>query len=76
MSIPSSGRISFNDLRVELGVPSQAPFKLGEAERGTYATINPNSNVVNADPARISEFYGYTQDTTITNVGTTFYTLT
>lgn len=75
MALPSSGIIRFSDIRTELGVPNQAPFKLGEAERGTYATINPNSTVVASNPARISEWYNYGQVTSPENTGIVYYTL-
>lgn len=61
MSLPSSGILRFSDIRTELGVPNQTPFKLAEAERGTYAPINANSSVTGSNPARVSEWYGYTQ---------------
>lgn len=61
MVLPSSGQISFNDLRVELGVSSQAPFSIASASAGTYATINTNSPVYPdaAAPHLISEWYSY-----------------
>jgi hypothetical protein len=64
MTLPASGsRISFNDIRTEINVPSQAPFKIGEAERGTYSNINYNSNVVNSNPAKLSEWGSYSHIT-------------
>ena len=60
MTLPASGsRISFDDIRTEINVPSQAPFKLGDAERGVYSEINYNSNVVNSNPAKLSEWGSY-----------------
>lgn len=61
MTLPSSGQISFDQIRIELGVPSQAPFSLDEAENGTYSTINrcgttwPGGD----NPASITEWYSY-----------------
>jgi len=61
MALPASGTISMNDIRVELGVPSQSPMSLEAASIGTYATINtcspsrPNSSA----PYAISEWYSY-----------------
>jgi hypothetical protein len=61
MALPASGQLSMNDIRVELGVPSQAPMSLQAASIGTYATINtcspsrPNSS----SPYAISEWYSY-----------------
>lgn len=62
MTLPASGQISFNDLRVEIGVPSQAPFSIADAATGVYGPINtsspsfPNSST----PHQISEWYSYT----------------
>lgn len=61
MPLPSSGQISFSNLRTELGIPSQAPFSITSAATGGYVTINqsspskPNSTA----PHAISEWYGY-----------------
>ena len=61
MALPASGPLSMNDIRVELGVPSQAPMSLEAASIGTYGTINtcspsrPNSSA----PYAISEWYSY-----------------
>ena len=64
MTLPASGsRISFNDIRTEINVPNQAPFKIGEAERGTYSNINSNSNVINSNPAKLSEWGSYSHIT-------------
>lgn len=66
MALPLSGTISMNDIRVELGVPSQSPFSLSAASVGAYATINicsasrPNST----SPYSISEWYGYNHSAT------------
>jgi len=43
MTLPASGQISFNDLRVELGIPTQAPFSITTAATNGYVTINTNS---------------------------------
>lgn len=66
MTLPSSGPISFNDIRIELGVPSQAPFSLDAAENGTYATIQQcaTPRPSSANPASISEWYGYNHSAT------------
>lgn len=74
MTLTGSGQISFNDIRVELDVPSQAPFSLASAATDTYGYINrctgmyPNSSA----PHAISEWYGYDHSDT----GSLFYTLT
>jgi hypothetical protein len=64
MALPASGsRISFDDIRTEINVPNQAPFAIGEAERGSYSQINYNSSVVNANPAKLSEWGAYSHIT-------------
>lgn len=61
MALPTSGLISANNIRTELGIPSQAPFSITSAATGGYVTINqsspskPNSTT----PHAISEWYGY-----------------
>jgi hypothetical protein len=66
MALPSSGPLSFNDIRIELSVPTQAPFGLDEAENGTYAVINQCSpeKPSSANPAQILEWYGYNHTAT------------
>lgn len=61
MALPSSGPISMSMVRTELGVPTQAPFSLNTAEDGGYATLNTCSydRPSSANPASISEWYGY-----------------
>jgi len=63
MTLQGSGQISFNDLRVEMGISGQAPFSITSASTGLYATINatspggfPNSTA----PHSLSEWYSYT----------------
>jgi hypothetical protein len=61
MALPASGPISMNDIRVELGFPSQSPFSLYTAETGGYVLLNqcstfrPNGST----PDRIAEWYSY-----------------
>ena len=61
MALPSSGTIGMNQIRTELGIPSQAPFSLDTAENEGYVALNqcsanrPNSS----NPAAISEWYSY-----------------
>jgi hypothetical protein len=61
MALPTTGSLSFNDIRIELDVPSQSPFGLDEAENGTYATINQCSaqKPSATNPAEVLEWYGY-----------------
>ena len=73
MPLPSSGVIKFSDIRTELGVPNQTPFKLGEAERGTYTNINYNSTLTNTNPARVSKWYNYTQSPPLVGYGEGIY---
>ena len=40
MALPSSGQISMDDIRVELGVPSQSPFSMNVARQGGYVPLN------------------------------------
>jgi hypothetical protein len=64
MALPGSGQISFNDIRIELGISSQAPFSINTAvtdgyDPGTvdrqFATSFPNSTT----PHSVSEWYSY-----------------
>lgn len=66
MALPSTGTLSFNDIRIELGVSGQSPFGLDEAENGTYAVINQCSPDPPSatNPAQISEWYGYNHTAT------------
>lgn len=61
MALPSSGQISFNDLRTELGIPSQTSFSITSAATGGYVAINQNSpsKPNSTAPHAISEWYGY-----------------
>lgn len=61
MALPSSGQISMNDIRVELGIPTQSPFSLSDAVNGVYVTINtcsPNFPST-TPPYNLSDWYGY-----------------
>ncbi len=64
MALPASGPLSFNDIRVELGISSQSPFSIATAvtdgyDPGTvdrqFATTFPNSTT----PHAVSEWYSY-----------------
>lgn len=62
MVLPASGQISFNDLRVELGIPTQAPFSITTAATNGYVTINTAGSANSPDtsaPHAISEWYNY-----------------
>jgi hypothetical protein len=76
MALPSSGQISMNQIRTELGIPSQTSFSLDTAENGGYVAINTNSpfRPNSGNPAAMSEWYSYNHSAagctapTITNV--------
>jgi len=63
MALPPNGIISMDDIRVELGVPSESPFGINEARLGTYVAINqfsaskpPSSGTVS-----LASWYSYSQ---------------
>jgi len=62
----SPNQISFNDIRIELNVPSQASFNLRSASIGFYAAIQqcqtPTPNT--ATPDAIGEWHGYNHSAT------------
>ena len=61
MALPASGTISMNDIRTELGIPSQSPFGLNQARSGSYVALNIYSS--HLPPATgacsISDWYNY-----------------
>ena len=61
MALPSSGEIKMSQINTELGRTSTAAISLDDAENGTYATINTSSSSYpdSANPAKMSEWYGY-----------------
>jgi hypothetical protein len=61
MALPASGTISMNDIRVELGFPSQSPFSLYSAETGSYVLLNKCSTYVpnGSTPDSMAEWYSY-----------------
>ena len=67
MALPSSGALRLNaDIGVELGEGNEDTIQLGEASRGTYATINTANDASDrpdgASPHLMSEFYSYDHD--------------
>lgn len=50
-----------SEINTELGRTSTATISLDDAENGTYATINTSSSSYpnSANPAKMSEWYGY-----------------
>ena len=63
MALPSSGTISMDMIRIELGVPTQSPFGLNEARNGTYVALNPNSPTLppSSGQVSLSDWYSYDQ---------------
>ena len=74
MALPASGQISMNDIRVELGVPSQSPFGINEARLGTYVAINQfsPSKPPSSGQVSLSSWYSYCQNCGY-NSGTFYY---
>jgi hypothetical protein len=64
MALPASGQISMDDIRVELGVPTQSPFGLNQARLGTYANINQfsPSKPPSAGQVSLASWYNYCQN--------------
>lgn len=63
MSLPSSGQISMDDIRVELGVPTQSPFSLNTARQGGYVVLNifsPTTPPYSGQVA-LTDWYSYCQ---------------
>lgn len=72
MVLPSTGNtISFNDIRIELGISTQAPFSIETAENGGYVAINKCANPYpsSADPASISEWWSYDNSAAAVELG-------
>ena len=63
MALTGSGQISMNDIRIELGVPSESPFGINEARLGTYVAINQfsASKPPSSGTASLSDWYSYSQ---------------
>jgi hypothetical protein len=74
MALPASGQISMNDIRVELGVPSQSPFGINEARLGTYVAINQfsPSKPPYSGQVSLASWYSYCQNCGY-NSGTFYY---
>ena len=67
MALPSSGTISMNSIRTELGVSAQAPFSLNSARSGTYSPLNPYSPSLPPATGQVSlsSWYNYCHTCTI-----------
>jgi len=61
MALPASGQISMDDIRIELGVPTQIDFGLDQARDGDYGAINQCSTYKPPSTGQISlsDWYGY-----------------
>ncbi len=61
MALQSSGTITMNDIRTELGIPTQTPFSLSNAVNGVYVPLNTcGPNVPSTTPPyELTDWYGY-----------------
>lgn len=64
MALPGTGPISFNDIRIELGISTQSPFSLNTAvtngyDPGTVDRQFATSFPPNATPNSVSDWYNY-----------------
>jgi hypothetical protein len=61
MALPASGTISMNDIRVELGISTQAPFDIDTARSGGYVALNPYSPTLPPSTGTVSlaSWYSY-----------------
>lgn len=66
MTLPTSGQLSFNDIRVELNKATQSPFSMESASKGIYVAINTNSPSYpnGTAPYSVSEWYNYNHNAT------------
>ena len=66
MTLTGSGQISFNDIRIELNVPSQAPFSIRSASLGEYGAIQQCQTPFPSakSPHNISNWWGYNHSAT------------
>jgi hypothetical protein len=64
MPLQKSGTIDMNDIRTELGVPTQAPFSMNTARSGGYVTLNTTYSPTlppSTGTVSLSSWYGYCQ---------------
>lgn len=82
MTLTGSGQISFNDIRIELGIPTKSPFSLDDAENGNvgagYPAINKCSSPfpASSNPASLNEWYGYNHTASYSTIGVVDYSAT
>jgi hypothetical protein len=72
MALPSSGQISMSQINTELNRASNSQISLDTAENGGYGAINQNSTSRpnSANPAAMSEWYGYNHSAASCNAPT------
>jgi len=73
--LPTSGQITMDMIRAELGVPSQANFSLDNARDGVYAPLNPYSPYLPplSGQVKVSDWYGYCHTCTTLYSHTVYY---
>lgn len=73
--LPTSGQITMDMIRSELGVPSQTNFTLDNARDGVYAPLNPYSPYLPpfTGQVKLSDWYGYCHTCTTTYTHTVYY---
>jgi len=71
MSLPTSGPLSLNDIRIEQNQSTKSPYSLIDASTSAtgYSLVNPDSTSKpnNTPPYSISEWYGYSAFTIVWN---------
>ena len=71
MALPSSGTIGMNQIRTELGIPTQSPFSLNTAVQEGYVYLNECSAAkpTFGTPQTLSEWYSYNHSAPCYNQG-------
>ena len=71
MTLPTSGPLSLNDIRIEQNQPTKSPYGLIEASTNAagYSIVNPDSLLQpnSVPPYSVSEWYGYSAFTIVWN---------
>lgn len=70
MTLPASGTISINDIRIELGVPSATAIGLSDLATGGVVAINPwaNPKPSSTAPYLMSAWYSYNHAATAPSI--------
>lgn len=73
--LPTSGQITMDMIRAELGVPSQTNFTLDNARDGVYAPLNPYSPYLPpfTGQVKLTDWYGYCHTCTTLYSHTVYY---